>query len=188
MEMEIEASPSPIKTFLAIDPGLKNTGFVLQRVKRDRMGKAQSDILFRTVEDLSGKVNPDMERARVVFGGVFETALKILKDRGFTLDKVLIEFQPPLNTRTNPALVRWNSWIEGYAVSFFQTVALAPVFYVHSSCVKRFFDIATGNYGMNKRLVIRTAKEYLTTPALVKTDHEADCVLMAIYEFQKGGE
>jgi len=54
--------------------------------------------------------------------------------------------------------------------------------YVHANSIKRFFDIQTGHYSSNKTEAVRLAREYVPE---VKSDHEADTVLHAVYFFEK---
>lgn len=180
-----------MSSYLTIDPGLKNCGVLLLTVRETKEG-IRSDILWALTGDLSGKVNPDKERAHEFFSGVLESVGRILREREIHLTKVLIEFQPPLNVVRNPALVRWNSWVEAYSVAFFQGVSLSldgskvPIEYVHSNSVRRHFDIQGGTHSVNKSLSLTTARSFLTDPSLIKTDHLADCVLMGVFDFKKG--
>ena len=160
------------KTYLAIDPGLRNCGAAIVMIDGDTIS-----IPWSRVYDLSGeKTNPDMEKA-ADFG---EEILEVL-DEYEPIDCVLIEYQPPMNTIGNPALVRWNSWIEGF---FFGTLRREfTVRHSYSSSVKHFFNIQGGNHRVNKHLVKRKVREYI---AGIKTDHECDCILMALYDYKRG--
>lgn len=162
------------KVFLAIDPGLKNCAAVLCEVWSE--GETQEvhvETMWSQVWDLSGEMNPDFRKAQE-FGEELVTLLANFRE----VDAVLIEYQPPLNVFNNPALVRWNSWMEGFLFGYLQPEA--HVKHSFSSAVKKFFHIQGGNHTVNKRLTLRKAKEYIKD---VKTDHEADCILMCVYEF-----
>jgi hypothetical protein len=172
--------------YLAVDPGLQHTAFVLLEIRREGPSREIHVYnLWSMVASMKGELNPDKERARTVCQAALHGLQTVLDQSGKQLNTILVEFQPPLNTRTNPALVRWNCWIEGYIVAFFQAaLPMIPVLYAHSSAVKRFFDIASGQYSVNKSLSLAKANSFLGTHP-VKTDHEADCVLMGVYEFQR---
>lgn len=175
--------------YLVIDPGLKNCGVVLVEVEGvGPEGRVQATILWSRVMNLSGKVNPDKDKALAMFKDMYRAVYGTLGKMGKILDKVLVEFQPPLATRANPALVRWNSWVEAYTVGFFQEKdwplnVKVPVVYIHSGPLKRHFDITTGSHYQNKSLALGKARSFLADPETLETDHEADCVLMGIYEF-----
>lgn len=164
------------KQYLVVDPGLRNTAICLIEVTGER-----AEVVLARVGDLSGQTNPFPDSARLFFKG-FELSAKEFLINDVT---VIIEFQPPLNTLKNPALVRWNSWIEGFAIGYFQAVdwpVTGVTFrYAHSNSVKAYFNIRGGSHSRNKRLALDKARTFLADPKSVKTDHEADCVLMALY-------
>ena len=180
-----------MNTFLVIDPGLKHTCALLVSVRQEGPdSEIWCEIHWATVVDLSGQVNPDKDKAQREMDWIWHSVGRQLEVKGLSLAKVVVEFQPPLNTRTNCALVRWNSWIEGFVVAFFSNKtwvnnAPAPVVYVHSSGVKRFFDISSGAHYVNKKLAIERAQCFVKDKSLIGSDHAADCVLMAIYEFKR---
>lgn len=161
--------------YLSIDPGLKHTCVSIVRVGQGEH-HPEASVLWSEVYNFSGQVNPDKDKAH-------ESTTEIqtvINQLGEPVEKILIEFQPPINVNRNPALARWNSWIEGYFVSEFKSW---PMEYVHPYGLKRHFDIVGGSHSVNKSLVLTKSKEFLDIP--VKTDHEADCVLMCVYQYQK---
>jgi hypothetical protein len=167
------------KVFLVIDPGLKHCGVGIVRKTPNLAPDAPLtvELLWSTVGDLSGRVNPDKEKARDLAYTIHREA----EARGVT--DVLIEFQPPLRTCANPALVRWNSWIEGFFVGYF--TGEYPISYVHSCALKRKLKITTmGAHHLNKQMSLISARNYVSTE--IRTDHEADCVLMAVYQLVTG--
>lgn len=167
--------------FLAIDPGLRNCAAVLCEVSRDRETKEVSvKVIWSVVRDLrSKKTNPDYSKG-AEFAEEVSVVLSSLED----VAGVLIEYQPPMNVKRNPALVRWNSSIEGFFFGYL--IRNFPVKHVYSSVVKKFFRIASGGHGLNKSLAKEKAKEFIDKSETRKmTDHEADCILMCVFEFIK---
>jgi hypothetical protein len=177
-----------MKHYLTIDPGLKHLAFCLVRVWTQGPDKElKVRLVWEHVYDVSGQVNPDKDIARRVFIEVGQILGKRITE-GLVIDQVLVEFQPPLATRANPALVRWNTWVEAYAVSFFHHTTVLPeipVSYIHSAAMKRRFDISTGQYHLNKQMSCQKARSFVDDPGVIKNDHQADCVLMAVFEFLK---
>lgn len=162
-------------TYLVVDPGLKNCGASVFTIAEAEEG-IDVDIHWSAVYDLSGeKVNPSMEKANDFFEEMDEMA----EEYG-PVDFVIVEYQPPLNLIGNPTLVRWNSWLEGFFVG--RLSVDHTVIYSYSATVKRYFNISGGNHAVNKRLAVRKARFYVPG---VRTDHEADCLLMGIHHFEK---
>ena len=161
----------PHRPILAIDPGLKNFGAVLLE---DIPNTPYVSIINYWEENLSGRINPDPDRMKEVM----DDFMSLVPSNAV----VLIEYQPPLNTNKNPALVRWNSWIEGYLMGFltprFETHIVYPI------SVKHHFGTLTGDYRLNKQVALAKANELLEVPIL--SDHLADCVLMGVYWLEKG--
>jgi hypothetical protein len=176
-----------MRTYITVDPGLKNLAICLVQVWTEGpTSETQAQLLYNKIFDLSGKPNPNKERARIVFPQAAHEIAQIIGQKSIAIEQVLIEFQPPLATRANPALVRWNTWVEAYAVAFFAHCPILPpipITYVHPSSVKRHFDITSGIHHVNKSLALARARCFLQGP--LKTDHEADCVLMAIFQFTR---
>lgn len=171
--------PVPRHYIIAVDPGLKNTCISLVEVNLHKLGP-NSRLLYSKVGDLTGIPAPNVDSAKTFFN-VAEIEIRcILRDLGNPPCHVVVEFQPPINHR-KMVLIRWNSWIEGYALCFFQTGGW-KVNYSFPSAVKRHFCIASTEYKTNKALSILKAKQLCDTPELIKQDHVADCILMAIYE------
>lgn len=168
------------KVYLCIDPGLKNCGAVILRQREGETEKPnpQMEVLWSMVGDVSGKVNPDITRANDMGHWVETVAMSK------NVSIVLVEYQPPLRTKANPALVRWNSWIEGFWFGFLSKSF--PVKRVFSNAIKRRLGIASGMYHINKGLAMEKAREH--TDYHIKSDHEADCVLMAVHHILTQGE
>lgn len=167
-------------TYLAIDPGLRNTCISLITVGRlDPKKDPIATVHWSTTFDLSGKVNPQVESAEMALSQV-KSNLAQEEEKPI----MVIEFQPPLFIARNPALVRWNSWIEGYFIAGLRELDIR---YAHPNGMKRKFDIVGGSHAVNKRLAIEKAKTFLPQEEAksVKTDHFADTILMAVYQFLK---
>lgn len=178
-----------MNTYITVDPGLKNTAICLVQVWGEgQLLTPRCKLLYNKVFDLSSKrMNPDERRARVAFPQAAHEIATICGSKDIVINKVLIEFQPPIAFHTRAGLIRWNCWVEGYAFSFFSHCPIlpnVPVEHVHPSSVKRHFDCASGQHSVNKSLAIRCARGFLAGAADI-TDHEADCVLMAVFQFQK---
>ena len=186
MRIERENSYPKRANYLVIDPGLKNTASVLMTITQESQDERPNVYLLKVVMgNMEGEVNPDKDLANVYFRKVMDE-VKGMVDPPFS---IIVEFQPPLNTLRNPALVRWNSWVEAYAVCFFQGVVwgrlahkVAPVHYVHSNGVKGFFEVRAKDYHLNKMMSIRKANEYIVGEK-AQTDHVSDCVLMGLFYF-----
>ena len=169
-----------MNTILAIDPGLKNCAAVLCEVSRDeRTDEIKVSVKWSQVHDLSTTgTNPDFDAA-----ADFAEEMMVILANEREVDAVLIEYQPPMNTRANPALVCWNSSVEGFFFGYL--IRQFPVKHSYSSVVKKFFRIAGGGHSVNKRLAKKKAQELLEPSDVKMTDHEADCVLMCVFEFIK---
>lgn len=155
--------------YLCFDPGLRHCAAIICDVSEDTNRESKVEIVWAKVFDLDGPVKPDQERALAMMCEVF--------DKGRP-DQVLIEFQPPINGVRNPALIRWNSWVEGYIIGFWRE----PVTYIHSNGLKKYFGITSGAHSTNKQRAVKMAEEYC---GLKLVDHLADCVLMAVYHWEK---
>lgn len=161
---------------LAIDPGLKHTCVCLMTPTFEEDYEIKWKLLWSVTGDLSGEINPCPETTLRFLD-------KVRERLGDINPVVVIEYQPPLNTARNPALVRWNAWIEGCLTGYWLGQGYS-VDYSYPNPVKMYFDIRTGSYYHNKQEALRKAREYVS----VRSDHEADCVLMAIYWWEKRRE
>jgi hypothetical protein len=101
----------------------------------------------------------------------------------------VLEYQPPLGTRSNPGLVRANTWVEAF-IETYCWLKGKPYRRVAPSAVKRafWFPVAERGrqYKSNKASAVRIARD-LVGPQAPSTlnDHVADCVLNAIYALSK---
>ena len=165
---------------LSIDPGLKHTATVITYVYFSPKGKSVDcvEVVWSHVWDLSGDVNPSPPHAQTMMEAVMP------KIDMYHVTDFVIEFQPPINTRTNPALVRWNSWVEAYVVGYLASKGHQTV-YSHPNSVKQYFQIAAKSHYANKELSIMKAQEYTIINRGDLSDHETDCVLMAIMHVGK---
>eukprot|EP00727_Mastigamoeba_balamuthi_P003848 m51a1_g13460 hypothetical protein (191) ;mRNA; r:710-1282 len=174
-----------MNTYLCIDPGLKNTAAVLVKVYTNASGCTRAYVHDKWVGDLSGTPNPCRSRAREFFTGISDHIMEAVQaDSENLAPTVLVEFQAPLNTRSNPSLVCWNGWIEAYAVVHFERVPM-EVEYIHPNAVKWHFNIDSGVYHTNKALAVTAARTFVDNPESVDSDHVADSVLMGLYHFQR---
>lgn len=173
--------------YLAIDPGLRNCAAVIVEVKRGDplWGRGSppvsAKLLWSRVASLhvDSGTNPGDSLAEQ-FG---EEVLSAVRTHG-PIRRVLVEYQPPLNTASNPALVRWNSWIEGFYLAWFKAAGFDTK-RAYSASVRHFFRIEGRTHAVNKRLSVIKALTYLEMEMDEEqslSDHEADGILMAIYE------
>jgi hypothetical protein len=167
--------------YLAIDPGLKNTCVTLSSLGLDYNGEIEGCIWWTSTANLEGQVNPDKERAKIFFEKILEYVSVYLAPSDVM---VLVEFQPPINLQRNPVLIRWNSWIEAYSISFFETRGF-KVEYIFPATMKKHFGIASTSHYKNKKQAIKAAEKYMIEEKRQEigtlSDHAADCFLMAVY-------
>lgn len=86
--------------------------------------------------------------------------------------QAVIEYQAPIGHKS---ACRWNAYVEGgvaacLEMNGFTVETLMP------STIKRKLNLATGNYGTNKRMAFLHAKKLCET---VSSHHEADCFILA---------
>lgn len=180
METEEPKIPPIQKKYLTIDPGLKHTCVSLVSIGIGPEGTIKALVIWTKTFDLSGKVNPDITKAQDAINSIKWEAIT----PGDQIDEILIEFQPPINVIRNPALTRWNSWIEGYFIGALLPLCL-PINYVHPNGMKQKLCIRGGSHQVNKTLALHKAREYLSDLSIIRSDHEADCVLMGVYQYMK---
>lgn len=161
--------------FLSIDPGLKNCAAVIVEVTGLTREGLHAHVIWTRTGDLSGPTNPCPSQARDFADLVLENCLV------HDVRDMVIEYQPPINTRRNPALVRYNSWVEAFMIGYFGSRIGWTVNYTHANAVKKKFDIAARDYRTNKRLAIIRAATFMEPGCAPTTDHVADCVLIAVY-------
>lgn len=164
--MEVDAPHLPCIHYLSVDPGLKNCCAAIIRVDNNT---GVSSVVWQKTYDLSGGSQPDIRRA---YDMIYE-----LKEARFAHGEanVVVEYQPPLR-KGGIALVRHNCWIEGYVIGAFH-----QAIQVHPSACKQFWKVRSGDYRTNKALAVMKARTLVSNPEAIKKDHEADCVLNALY-------
>lgn len=170
--------------YIVIDPGLKNCCVVLLFI--DEKNSGSTKIMYVNVGDLSKKKALDDKKAIEFFTSVTRFIHDIISEHKL-LDEgekplVIVEYQPPLRTMANCGLVRINSWIEGFVTGYFSGDGY-KVIKVFPSVVKKFWNVASGEYHVNKRLAILKAVEIVDNPDLIDSDHVADCVLNGSYYY-----
>ena len=164
---------------VSIDPGVSNLGLAGISVNEDFSiiklefkktfnvsinGKLDPDILFTTLEDEIDSLVSLMERR-------YDNKIQTLW---------VIEYQPPLNTRSNPGLVRNNTFVEAFIHSWLVSNGRKLKVVAPSSVKKRFnFPKRHDQYQSNKQFAIKTAKDLVNEQHL--NDHIADCILNGLY-------
>lgn len=175
--------------FLSVDPGLTNAAVVLVDVDMDLDGSPRAEILWKGTGDFkTDKTNPDPEKASSFFREVSESLKALAFFKGFKdLPEihVVVEYQPPIFVARNCAIVRWNTWVEAYAMAYFKETHNFPVHYVYPANVKTHFEIASKSYVTNKNLAVIKAKTFSVNPRDITSDHYADAILNAIYFYLK---
>ena len=162
--------------YLAIDPGLKNCAAALVAIHNT---SKVCTMLWNETADLTGPPQPSKDASQKFFERVLCTLSAYTDVKG-----VIVEYQPPLQ-KGGVALLRHNTWIEGFAIAYFMSRGYNVV-HAHPSAVKQHFQIRSGVYKTNKLLAVVTAKSLISNPDDIKKDHEADCVLCAIFVHRKG--
>lgn len=164
------------RTYMAIDPGVKNTAVAVMRVCPQhkpfllwsRTFSMDQNTMLRTVK-------PNADAANFMRKEIIKAIYE------YSPECVLIEYQPPMmRSTTLRHLIRYNSWIEGF---LFATVMETGVQAVHSSpsSVKSHFGIKSSTYHGTKKAVITTARCYVESLPRDMTDHVADCILMILH-------
>jgi hypothetical protein len=168
MERTMELTPT---YYLSVDPGLVHCAGVLLCISPGE----KASIMWLYVKDLSpsqkGGPKPDPQKARE-----FVEECRRVVPPGC---RVVVEAQPILR-RGGLALIRYNSWVEGYVMGAFPNSVQ-----VHPSASKKHWGVASGEYRVNKALACSKARELVTNPQHIDTDHVADCVLNALYAHKK---
>ena len=94
----------------------------------------------------------------------------------------VLEYQPPLATRSNPGLVRMNTWVEAFIETWLM-LKEKPYRVIASSTVKKHFNFPVAardtQYSSNKKHTILIATGIVGSRGL--NDHIADCVLNGAY-------
>lgn len=160
----MEVDSLPWVSYVSIDPGLKHCCAVKIAVYN---APQPPRIIWQKTYDLSGGSQPNPDTARV--------CAEEIREHVTWAEKVVVEYQPPLR-KGGIALVRHNCWIEGYFLGVFPSAVQ-----IHPSACKQFWNIRSGNYRTNKALAIAKARSLVANPEVIKQDHEADCVLNALY-------
>lgn len=166
---------------VSFDPGANNLAVIVASMKKE--AKWSFNLLFQRVFRPSSKTaSPDIsllnDMMNVVDGYV-------MRQHAATV-KWVIEYQPPLNTCSNPGLVRKNTWVEAFLVTWCVDHGKDWMM-VASSAVKKRFKFPKAEkgrqYDSNKRYSIIMAKRIC--PELRHSDHLADCVLNAFYAMSR---
>jgi hypothetical protein len=168
----------PQTLLVSFDPGCTNLAVVVARM--DGGIKAGVDLLMQKVYNPSTKTHsPDISLLSEMmdeideFVGHFNDGVPVLW---------VIEYQPPLNTCSNPGLVRKNTWVEAFLVTWCWN-RKKDWKLVASSAVKKKFKFPRAErgsqYDSNKRFSVEAARKIC--PELRHSDHLADCVLNAVY-------
>lgn len=170
--------------YLVVDPGLKNCCVILLHIDENKSGSTK--LMYVNTGDLSKKKSLDDKKAVEFFDLVLLKTNEIIEIENL-LEKgdkpvVIIEYQPPLRTMANCGLVRINSWIEGFVIGYFSGREY-NVIKVYPSVVKKFWNVASGEYHVNKRLAIMKAAEMIDNPEKIDSDHIADCILNGCYHY-----
>ncbi len=169
--------------YLTIDPGLRNTCAMLVEVRMDDQGVITAMPLWTNTYDLSGFINPMIERAAEMSKEIIDN-MDVVKSE---IEAIVVEFQPPIFISRNPAIVRWNSWIEAWVIASLRGYG-KQIYYVHPNGMKLRFDIRGGDHALNKTLAKKRARDFLVKGSKIRQDHEADCLLMGIHQFMNANQ
>jgi hypothetical protein len=100
----------------------------------------------------------------------------------------VIEYQPPLNTLSNPGLVRKNTWVEAFLDTWARLHHIIPT-YVYPASVKKYWNFPklTDNrqYKSNKTVSKELAQEKCRGLDMVLDDHVSDCILNGLFLVNK---
>jgi hypothetical protein len=175
--------------YVSFDPGTVNLGVAVIEVS-PRLQKPR--LCWAHCVGVDGERSPEpllvFKFLEMVERAVDDVYQKLTQIVGPDITEVwVIEYQPPLATRSNPGLVRKNTWVESAIVTWA---------FCHSHCwltvapaaVKGYFQfprVESGNqYYSNKRFAKEKAAEMLQSDRLLN-EHVSDCVLNALYVSKK---
>lgn len=164
------------KTKLAIsfDPGV--THFGVAGVSYD--GKMVGLEFHKTFDIRGDRGQPDPIKLEAALNEVLGRA-DIMQRKYSEQIWYVIEYQPPLATRSNPGLVRQNTYVEAFVEGWLR-FGLQNVIKVAPSAVKRHFKFPKSEcqYRSNKQFSMKLVKDMSGIPV---NDHISDCVLNAVY-------
>ena len=172
---------------VSFDPGTANLAHIIAKVSQAPWLESPTLELWEAaVSNVSTRAHsPDITRLLDLVRRIELSVAAALESYKMLPTSVIwvIEYQPPLNTLSNPGLVRKNTWVE----AFLQTYAHVKdhaVSIVASSAVKQWFRFPkverSRQYASNKTFAIEAATQFLGANR-IPNDHVADCVLNAIY-------
>lgn len=183
----------PVKV-VSFDPGTAHFAYTILHVSHpESVGCLLPGAMLplpavRVVERGSGSVetprrspDPQMLEERLM---IIE---KAIHDFGPELEELwVIEYQPPLNTCSNPGLVRKNTYVEAFLETFCR-LRHHNYKIVASSAVKRWFNFPKvdrgSQYQSNKRYAVELSRSIMKVEDAAESfdDHQADCILNALF-------
>jgi len=168
-----------VKLVVSIDPGMANFGVAGISVIGD-----QVKLEYEQTFDIRGSHNElNVDRLKTILILVEYEVIKMeQRHRTPHLSTLwVVEYQPPLDTRNNPGLVRQNTFIE----AFVQCWCIKEHYLyrkVAPAAVKNFFGFpksSTNQYHLNKQVSKEKVRNLLGGRRV--NDHIADCVLNGLY-------
>ena len=169
------------KLAVSFDPGAAHFGVAGVSYSLSRTGDETVELEFQKTFDIrNDQGGPDPDKLLEALDDV-ELLVDSMEERHETKGETLWanEYQPPLNTRSNPGLVRNNTYVEAFVDSWILNEGKEHR-KVPPSAVKREFEFprSESQYRSNKRFAMEIAKQLVKIPV---NDHISDCVLNAVW-------
>ena len=165
---------------VSIDPGVANLGVAGLSMNEDyTIIKLEFKKTF-AVDDSHRKLDPEI--LFTVIEEEIDSLVTAMERRVKGIETLwVLEYQPPLNTRSNPGLVRNNTFVEAFIHSWLVSNGRKLKVVAPSSVKKRFnFPVKSrSQYQSNKQFSIKIAKTLVGEASL--SDHIADCILNGLY-------
>jgi hypothetical protein len=172
---------------MAIDPGVRNLALAILffgdiNYPPVLIGTATWNIKSRETKVSLGDA---MENVMSDINLVIRTNIKMKYPSQDII--IIVEYQPPLNTRENPNLVRENTYVEAFITGFSRADDL-PLVVIAPAAVKKWLTngltedykrTLPSGYKGNKKMVIDVANQIFGTE--LKSDHICDAALLGVY-------
>lgn len=158
--------------YICIDPGWKEFVVVHLKIHHEHFNFKHTIRNVELIQTRTIKFSDRDELTRHFMDVVY--SLKTDYDT-----KILMEDQP----KKNMCCVAYQYFLHGFIKGslLFKNVVL-----IHPMVYKRYFSACTGNYYQNKKKAMMIASHYLDeNQQCLLTHHVADCVMMAIYDWEK---
>jgi hypothetical protein len=173
---------------VSFDPGTTHLAYVVALAYVEPEGVELYPLKQEVLDVTSESRAPDPFLLDLMWASVMET-VRVNYIHPVENCYIFIEYQPPLNTLSNPGLVRKNTWVEAYLETRARHCGIEYSI-VASSAVKKWFRFPhvdkARQYVSNKKVSVEMAKMFLTGPLSMRmNDHIADCILNAVYGITK---